>query len=233
MDSARKVVVIGGGIIGSSTAFYLKRRGAYVTILEASSIAAGASGKAGGFLAEDWHGPATQSLSTLSFQLHKDLAKEFGGIDYREVTAVSVSLDTTSERVKRVPGAEWINDKAISKSSKLGGEDTCAQVHPRLLTERLAEEVGNVIIAQAESVEFGSDGKPVAVLARKRDGEEVKLECTDVVVAAGPWSGTLARKLFKDVPSVPLKKLQIQGSRAHSVGGAHFILRYSNLPPIF
>ena len=46
----RKVVVIGGGVIGSSTAFYLKRRGVDVTILEACSIAAGASGKAGGFL---------------------------------------------------------------------------------------------------------------------------------------------------------------------------------------
>lgn len=61
--SSRKVVVIGGGIVGSSTAFYLKRRNVDVTILEASSIAAGASGKAGGLLAYDWtEGQPSESL---------------------------------------------------------------------------------------------------------------------------------------------------------------------------
>ena len=48
VETSRKVVVIGGGIIGTSTAYFLKQRGVDATILEASSIAAGASGKAGG-----------------------------------------------------------------------------------------------------------------------------------------------------------------------------------------
>lgn len=61
--ASRQVVVIGGGIVGSSTAYYLKKRGANVTILEGSSIAAGASGKAGGLLAYDWtEGQPTESL---------------------------------------------------------------------------------------------------------------------------------------------------------------------------
>jgi glycine/D-amino acid oxidase-like deaminating enzyme len=47
VETTRKVVVIGGGIIGTSTAYFLKLRGVDATILEASSIAAGASGKAG------------------------------------------------------------------------------------------------------------------------------------------------------------------------------------------
>ena len=50
VETTRKVVVIGGGIIGTSTAYFLKLRGVDVTILEASSIAAGASGKAGTFV---------------------------------------------------------------------------------------------------------------------------------------------------------------------------------------
>lgn len=54
--SAPRVAVIGGGMIGASSAYYLTERGAKVTIIEGSSIAAGASGKAGGLLALDWHG---------------------------------------------------------------------------------------------------------------------------------------------------------------------------------
>lgn len=163
--------------------------------------------------------PATSSLAELSYKLHQDLAKEFGrdSIGYRELTTVSVALDLVSNRRKRVPGAEWINDQAISKSSKLGDERTTAQVHPRLLTERLAKEVGKVVIASAERLE-SQDGKVSAVVAKTASGEEVKLECTDVVVAAGPWAGKLAEKLFRNDKDVRTQDLEIEGSRAHSVG---------------
>ena len=57
----RHIIIIGGGVIGVSTAYYLSRHTAFtaskgsirVTIVEGSEIAAGASGKAGGFLARD------------------------------------------------------------------------------------------------------------------------------------------------------------------------------------
>lgn len=58
----QSVVIIGGGIIGTCTAYFTatlaKERGLDVAIklVEGSSIAAGASGKAGGLLAVDWHG---------------------------------------------------------------------------------------------------------------------------------------------------------------------------------
>ena len=47
-----KVVVIGGGIVGSSIAYQLTEKGVTdVTILERASIAASSGGKGGGFLA--------------------------------------------------------------------------------------------------------------------------------------------------------------------------------------
>lgn len=63
----RRIGVIGGGIIGTCTAFWLGRLASetatttasgavQVTLIEGSEIAAGASGKAGGLLALDWHG---------------------------------------------------------------------------------------------------------------------------------------------------------------------------------
>jgi hypothetical protein len=49
--SSKNVVILGGGIIGCSIAYFLSKRGVSSTIVERTSIAAAASGKAGGFLA--------------------------------------------------------------------------------------------------------------------------------------------------------------------------------------
>ena len=61
----KNIVVIGGGIAGVSTAYFLAtsaaRAGAKITLVEGTKIAAGASGYSGGFLAKDWHGTATAS----------------------------------------------------------------------------------------------------------------------------------------------------------------------------
>ena len=50
-----QVVVVGGGVIGSATAFYLSKEGVRVTVLEKCGVACHSSGKAGGFLAKDWY----------------------------------------------------------------------------------------------------------------------------------------------------------------------------------
>lgn len=57
----RKIIIVGGGIIGVSSAYYLTQSAKYdqetteIVIVEGSGIASGASGKAGGLLALDWH----------------------------------------------------------------------------------------------------------------------------------------------------------------------------------
>src|SRR5262245_11321421 len=67
------VLVVGGGIIGLATAYYLADRGARVQVLEAGSIASGASGaNAGGIWPND-QGPAhSAGFQQLAF-LSRDL----------------------------------------------------------------------------------------------------------------------------------------------------------------
>ncbi|KAF2156296.1 FAD dependent oxidoreductase [Myriangium duriaei CBS 260.36] len=83
MASADKnIVIVGGGIIGCSTAYFLTRHPSFdpkrhkITVLESTKIAGGASGKAGGLLAL-WAYPG--ELVPLSYRLHKELAEEHGG----------------------------------------------------------------------------------------------------------------------------------------------------------
>ena len=89
----QNIAIIGGGIAGISTAYFLANSpalppGAKITVVEGTEIAAAASGKSGGFLAKDWHGTPTASLSAMSYDLHAELAGKYGGAEkwgYRTV----------------------------------------------------------------------------------------------------------------------------------------------------
>ncbi|KIW91613.1 uncharacterized protein Z519_07581 [Cladophialophora bantiana CBS 173.52] len=76
-------VILGGGIIGLSTAYYLSlARGPSpaIHIVDSSpALLTSASGFAGGFLAADWFSPSVASLGTLSFRLHRELAEKHNG----------------------------------------------------------------------------------------------------------------------------------------------------------
>lgn len=64
----KNIAVVGGGIVGVCTAYFLaisphRPPGSTITLVEGTGVASAASGNAGGFLARDWHGPATASES--------------------------------------------------------------------------------------------------------------------------------------------------------------------------
>ncbi|ESK96441.1 fad nad binding oxidoreductase [Moniliophthora roreri MCA 2997] len=81
---SKDIVIVGGGIIGSCTAYYLSRHPLYspstcsIKVIEASlnGIAQGASGKAGGLVAK-WAYPS--ELVNVSFPEHLRLAEEHDG----------------------------------------------------------------------------------------------------------------------------------------------------------
>ncbi|KAI0319341.1 FAD dependent oxidoreductase [Amylostereum chailletii] len=78
----KNIFVVGAGIIGSTTAYYLAHHPAIstasITVIESSKLGAaqGASGKAGGLVAK-WAYP--KPLTTVSFQEHVKLAEEHDG----------------------------------------------------------------------------------------------------------------------------------------------------------
>ncbi|KAI1377290.1 FAD dependent oxidoreductase [Hypoxylon crocopeplum] len=262
----RHIVIIGGGVIGATTAYYLTRHPSYipsihhVTLLEATSVAAAASGKAGGLLGL-WAYPTC--LVPLSYRLHADLAAEHGGAErwgYRQLgcgqitaslkknnakTRKSSSLGLTKQDTKQnglpVGGQkewqklpkqdknassllhesilpadlDWINASLVREYAEMGlpGFTETAQVHPYQFTTSiaaLAREGGTEIRLNAKVTNIGLNKSETAVSSieylDRTTGETRTLEgVTDVVIAAGPWTGRL------------WPKTKIEGLRAHSV----------------
>lgn len=262
---------LGGGIIGCTTAYYLTRHPNFnpalhsITLLEASAIAAGASGKAGGLLAL-WAYPAC--LVPLSYRLHKELAAEHNGAErwgYRSLgcgslAAIvktsdletkecrptyppaesgtnggppiqSVSPDENAKDWEKLPkqddnaagllkesplpsDLDWINDSLIQHYEEMGspGSTETAQVHPFHFTTTIADlarQKGVDIRLRAKVTKI-NDTKPAGVHSieyEDRDAGTIHTidGVTDVVVAAGPWTGKL------------LPRTRVEGLRAHSV----------------
>lgn len=98
-SKTQKLIVIpGGGIIGCTTAYYLSQHPSFnrerdsITLLEATKIAGGASGKAGGLLGL-WAYPSC--IVPLSYRLHKELADQHGGAErwgYRAVHCGQIDM---------------------------------------------------------------------------------------------------------------------------------------------
>lgn len=111
-------VIIGAGIIGVSTAYYLSRsdpsNADQIHLVEASpDLFASASGFAGGFLAEDWFSPSLSNLGKLSFRLHKELAEAHKGHElwgYSQSTGTSLAEDIVESN--NGSGADWLRDGA-------------------------------------------------------------------------------------------------------------------------
>ena len=205
----KKVVVLGGGIIGNSCAYFLSRRGVPCTVVERVEIAAAASGKSGGFLAGGWgDGSVTQPLHRESFRLHEQLAAELGLKTYRKIPTLSVA---GGARMALDPPVSWLDGDVASARLM---DDATAQVTPLELTTRLHEEAmklpgsrtvfGEVVnVTTTESDSSGGRTRVAAVTVRdETTGTTASLDADVVVVAMGPWS-TRASEWFPDV-QVPM-----------------------------
>ncbi|GAA5965956.1 hypothetical protein JCM3765_004133 [Sporobolomyces pararoseus] len=234
----QQVVIIGGGIIGTCSAYFTallaKERGLDVAVklVEGSSIAAGASGKAGGLLAVDWHGPATSSLAELSYSLHAQLAKQYSGETrwgYRKLDTISVSADlshpshssklSNTKKLRNGDLFPWLNQDVLTHSSVLGSQETTSQVHPELFTKGIWEEASKLgvetIFGTVDALDKRPDGTfGLSVTFRDAEDSTLTLSADQVVVCAGPWTGKLLSNLGIKGGG---RARRIDGSRAHSV----------------
>lgn len=114
-ESSRGIVIIGAGIIGVATSYFLaelsKTSTSLIHLVEVSpELFASASGRAAGFLASDWFGPATASLGALSFKLHKELADKYDGPTHWGFSRSTGTSLTSDGRLDGPRGDDWLRD---------------------------------------------------------------------------------------------------------------------------
>jgi glycine/D-amino acid oxidase-like deaminating enzyme len=116
------VVVVGGGLLGAATAYWLARGGAQATLIEARALAGGASGRNGGFMvagtaaaypdAIERHGQvAARAVWTITLEnralLRQALAEEAIDCDYREPGLLHLALgEPQLDRLAHVVAAQ-------------------------------------------------------------------------------------------------------------------------------
>ena len=183
-EPALKILVLGAGVIGAATAFFLARKGAEVALVERTAPACAASGKAGGFLALDWcDGLPRASLSRRGFALHGELAREAGdAVGFRPVETFLVATRSAGE------AAPWLGS-GFRLLDRLGEPTTTALVDPARLTRWLVERAvaagARLSIGTPEGLEPDGQGWRLRLAG-------ATLRADTVVLALGPWTN-LAR----------------------------------------
>ena len=180
-----RVVICGGGVVGTAIAYFLSRRGAEPIVVERNEVGGAASGKSGGFLAYDWcRGTVVDRLARRSFALHAELADTLGNPwGYRRLTTYG-GWAVENEPGRGANGRPWLSD-SVTITGQLGSPQTTALVEPRAFTRGLmrAAEAHGATLRQGTAVDLARSGSVDGVVLD--DGEVVEGDA--VVIAMGPW----------------------------------------------
>jgi len=229
LPKSADVVIVGGGVIGCATAFFLAKAGLSPLVLERDQLGCEASGEAAGMLAPqaeaDQPGPFLE-LGLAGRRLFSSLAEELKAatgieIEHRPI-GILVPYFGDRDREALLARAKWQRERglavemldrreAIAVESLLSekiegaiGFPDEAHVNSRCLVTALADAAGR------RGASFAT-GRPITSVIR--DGDKVAgVRCADqtvstrtVVLAAGPWSSLFGEALGLSIPVFPAK----------------------------
>ncbi len=215
------VIIIGGGLLGCSTALQLARRGAKATVLEKDYTGRHASGVNAGGVRRLGRHPAEIPLAIASMELWhriRDLVEDDCGFESRGQVKVAESeaeFEILSARIAAVRGLGFVHEElidrdglrelvpAISEHCTGGiycrGDGAANPYRTTMAFRRAAERAGAAII----------EGTQVKSL--RRDGNVWRIDTSDgtsraaaaIVNCAGAWADRIAIALGEPVPVLP------------------------------
>ena len=239
MADTADVVVVGAGIIGCATAYYLAREGAKVRMLDMDAIGSGASAHATGFLSllgTEFPPGAPWHFGLKGYRMFVDTVpqlQEETGMDllWQERPALRLALDEEEIAMIKEGMAwqgkdtpiEWIGPEDVRQieprltPNVLGAayQPASAQLDSYRLTLALgrAAELHGTELMQRQVRGLVSEGSRVTGVKLERD----EVHCGTVILAMGAWSAEASSWLDFSVPVTHLK-------------GERLMLRYQGEP---
>jgi sarcosine oxidase subunit beta len=137
------VIVVGGGVVGCSTAYRLARRGRRVLLLEKRGIASGASGRNGGITGAGSsmhaeHGNKVYSVTSANWRLMQTIAEELGA-DIQLRTPGTFDVATTPEQLAHITDVVAMQQRE-GLDVHLLDRETAREMMPALSPEILGAE---------------------------------------------------------------------------------------------
>lgn len=235
LPSHADVVVIGGGIVGSATAYYLAKRGLSVALLDKGYIGCEQSSRNWGWCRQQNRDAREMPLSVLAMRLWDDLASEIGqDLGFRRCGLLYASDDD-----KQL--AEWAKWQEVAK---------LYDVETRMLTAReTAEKFPEAKRSWRGGVHAARDGKaepalaaPVLAEGARARGATIHQQCaayglditngavtgvhtekgfikTDAVLcAAGAWASAFCHLFGIRFPQASVRQTALRSRPAPNVG---------------
>jgi len=215
------IVVIGGGVVGMATALALAEAGARPLLLEARAFGGAVSGGSLAAIGTHMHGLAEFAVMRHACALWREISARSGdAIEYDASGQLGFILDPEGVAA----GTDWVRgETALGAECALLDPAEVRALEPRLTgpilaatwapdtatvnpfravraLKHLAEAAGAVTMATAPVTGIEAKGGRVAGVTLA-DGARV--DCGQVVLAAGPWTRALARHCGADLPMRP------------------------------
>jgi sarcosine oxidase subunit beta len=205
------VLIIGGGVIGTSIAFALaRRRPGRVVLLEKSYLGAGSSGKSGAIVRQHYSNRLTAAMAQKSLRVFEHFEDTVGGPPVFTRTGMVLVVN---ERDRAGLEANVAMQRELGIDVRLVSAQVLADIDPNA---RLGEDELAAFEAEAGYVESVQVVASFAEAAR-REGADIRLgvevksvltegdrvtgvdtneghyQCSTLVLATGPWAAQLAK----------------------------------------
>ena len=225
MKDQAQVVIIGGGIFGTSIAYHLARAGCTdVVLVEKGELTSGTTFHSVGLVSQFRTSPALMKVMNYTINLYNEMARGEGGDSLGWHTVGSLRLASSKDRLKALQ-REVSRAKAIGLTADIISPGEVLERCPQLAADSLygavyvpddghidpsgitfefarrARKVGVEINTKVlvTDIKVSSAGEVTEVVT---DHGNIKTEC--VVNAAGQWAPQIAEMVGVHIPIVPM-----------------------------